>query len=43
MSQILEFGGKVLADQPFSQLPGTELTAFDKGLAELRDDLCERP
>lgn len=36
MSQILEYGRKVLASQPFSQLLGTELTAFDEGLAELR-------
>lgn len=36
MTDILEFGRKILADQPFSALLGTELTRFEKGFAELR-------
>ncbi|TKT80219.1 PaaI family thioesterase [Aquamicrobium sp. LC103] len=36
---MLEFGRKVLASQPFSVLLGTELVAFAKGGAELALDL----
>jgi len=36
LTDILEFGRKILADQPFSALLGTELTRFEKGFAELR-------
>jgi acyl-CoA thioesterase len=33
---MMDFGRKILADQPFSVLLGTELTRFEKGHAELR-------
>lgn len=36
---MLEFGRAVLAAQPFSQLLGTELLAFEPGRAELALDL----
>jgi len=36
MSQMLEFGRSVLANQPFCQMMGVELTRFQEGLAELR-------
>ena len=35
MNELLEFGQKVLHDQPFSQLLGAELLIFEKGRAEL--------
>lgn len=36
---MLEFGRKVLAEQPFSVLLGAELTLFEEGRAELVLDL----
>ncbi|MFC3051590.1 PaaI family thioesterase [Kordiimonas pumila] len=36
---MLAFGRGVLESQPFSVLLGTELTAFEKGMAELALDL----
>ncbi|MBA86430.1 PaaI family thioesterase [Thalassobius sp. S69A] len=35
MTDILEMGRKILAQQPFSVLLGVELTRFEPGLAEL--------
>jgi uncharacterized protein (TIGR00369 family) len=35
MTDMLEFGRKMLGDQPFSRLLGTELIAFEEGRAEL--------
>ena len=35
MDNLLEFGKAVLQAQPFSQLLGAELTAFESGTAEL--------
>ena len=43
---LLQLGRRVLAEQPFSVLLGTELTAFEPGRAELRlpvrDDLKQQ-
>ncbi len=39
MSDVLDFGRKILAAQPFSRLLGTELTRFENGVAELRLEL----
>lgn len=36
MTEMMDLGRKILADQPFSVLLGTELTRFEKGHAELR-------
>ena len=38
---ILEFGREILKSQPFSQLLGAELTAFEPGRAELRVTLSD--
>jgi uncharacterized protein (TIGR00369 family) len=35
MNELLEFGKKALASQPFSKLIGAELTGFSQGNAEL--------
>lgn len=46
MSEMLAFGRKVLHDQPFSRMLGTELTALEAGIAELslpiRDDFLQQ-
>ncbi len=46
MDSMLQRGQEVLKNQPFSQLLGTELTAFEKGYAELklaiRDELKQQ-
>ncbi len=46
MSELFEFGKKVLQSQPFSQLLGAELTLFEAGSAEItlvvRDDLKQQ-
>lgn len=34
-TDLLQFGRRILAEQPFSVLLGTELTAFEPGRAEL--------
>lgn len=34
-ADLLQFGRRILAEQPFSVLLGTELTAFEPGRAEL--------
>lgn len=39
MSDMLDFGRSVLANQPFCTLLGVELTRFEPGLAELYLDL----
>lgn len=39
MDSMLQHGQEVLKNQPFSQLLGAELTAFEEGYAELRLDL----
>lgn len=46
MSELLELGKKILESQPFSQLLGAELTAFEVGSAEItlqvRDELKQQ-
>lgn len=41
MSELLEHGRKVLADQPFSRHVGAELVAFAPGRAELAVDIAD--
>lgn len=38
---ILKFGRKILASQPFSELMGTELQKFETGIAELSLEIKE--
>lgn len=46
MSELLELGKNILESQPFSQLLGAELTAFEVGSAEItlqvRDELKQQ-
>lgn len=41
-NDILDFGKKILASQPFSKLMGTELQKFETGIAELSLNIEER-
>lgn len=40
-NDILDFGRKILASQPFSKLLGTELQKFETGIAELSLEVQE--